>query len=280
MTIRRLGAPLARLPSGKVLLAGGGFSVPVASAEVFDPASSTWSLLPASLVNARFAHTATELMDGRILFSGGASPSFAPVAFAEIFDPVTGQFSETGPMVLPRFSQSATRLLDGRVLVAGGSTSALTNSAEIYSPSTGAWTATSPMLGPGWQNETALLPDGRVIVLVFDWGVQVFNPDGGSWTQTGPLSLSFQSGEGKGRALTSLPDGGVLICGGSPESSVCEMYVASTNTWIQTGSMKIPRTETALVLMKNGKVLAVGGSNPPDGGQGNFTPVFQSEIFW
>ena len=63
-------------------------------------------------------HTATLLVDGRVLISGGqAGRVFGNV---EIYDPATNSWSAAAPMVRPRTQHTATRLEDGRVLVVGG----------------------------------------------------------------------------------------------------------------------------------------------------------------
>ena len=67
------------LPSGKVLIVGGGtFAV-----EVFDPASGTFSLT-GSLEVARTGHTATLLNDARVLVTGGLTGGTA-LSTAEIY---------------------------------------------------------------------------------------------------------------------------------------------------------------------------------------------------
>jgi len=84
----------AALPDGRVLIAGGDTSASgsvmsadvLSSAEVFDPASDTFSTLPASgttqLQNPRAYTAATELANGQILIAGGAGPSY--LASAEL----------------------------------------------------------------------------------------------------------------------------------------------------------------------------------------------------
>ena len=73
----RAGAVAATLPDGQVLIAGGGDSSGDAfqSAELFNPASDTFSALPASgtteLQTARAEAVAAALPDGQVLITGG-----------------------------------------------------------------------------------------------------------------------------------------------------------------------------------------------------------------
>jgi len=72
------------LPGGKVLVAGGLDGVPLASAELFDPATATWSAT-GSLNTARDSHTATLLPDGKVLVAGGIGSNVLLLASAELF---------------------------------------------------------------------------------------------------------------------------------------------------------------------------------------------------
>src|SRR3954449_6790786 len=56
----------------------------------------------ASLAHARWHHTATLLMDGRVLVAGGdADCCSKALASAEIYNPATGMWSTTGAMHVP-----------------------------------------------------------------------------------------------------------------------------------------------------------------------------------
>ena len=85
-------APTASLmPNGQVLIAGGGRDVAGApntinSAELYDPASETFTPT-ASMGDPRQQHTATVLLDGRVLVTGGFSfnPTEGNLSSAELF---------------------------------------------------------------------------------------------------------------------------------------------------------------------------------------------------
>jgi len=78
------------LPDGRILvIGGGGFDDVLASAEVWDPATASFS--PAgSLAEARGYHTATLLSDGRVLVVGGGGVDDAALASAEVWEPGDG----------------------------------------------------------------------------------------------------------------------------------------------------------------------------------------------
>src|SRR5450432_2418807 len=107
------------LPNGKVLVAGGAgtnFGT-LASAELYDPASGTWTTT-GSLASARAGQTATLLPNGKVLVAAGfGGPSLAS---AELYDPASGTWTATGGLAIARYNHTATLLPNGKVLVAGG----------------------------------------------------------------------------------------------------------------------------------------------------------------
>ena len=109
------------LPDGKVLVAGGkGIRDRfLTSAELYDPASGTWTTT-GSLAEKRGFHTATLLPDGKVLVAGGLIYPYISLASAELYDSATGTWSSTSSLANARGDHTATLLPNGKVLVAGG----------------------------------------------------------------------------------------------------------------------------------------------------------------
>jgi len=110
------------LPNGKVLVAGGDGNGPSQeSAELYDPASGTWTAT-GSLGAARNGHIATLLPNGKVLVAGGfnGDSDSSILVSAELYDPASGTWSATGSLVFARGAHTATLLPNGRVLIAAG----------------------------------------------------------------------------------------------------------------------------------------------------------------
>ncbi len=102
-----------------------------------------------SMINGRYAHTATLLTDGRVLVVGGQDSADSWLSSAELYNPKTGAFSIASSMKAARAGHTATLLRNGRVLVAGGyggAEAGALGSAELYDPKTGAFSPTGPMM--------------------------------------------------------------------------------------------------------------------------------------
>jgi hypothetical protein len=159
MASPRNGQTATLLANGKVLIAGGSSGsgnalAPVASAEVYDPASGAFTSTGA-MVNARANHAAALLANGNVLIVAGSSNTAS--ATAEIYDAGKGTFAATGPLLVARNTPIAVLLAGGMVLVVGGPSA----TAELFDPAKGSFTQTG---GPRVHHEVgaaALLSDGR-----------------------------------------------------------------------------------------------------------------------
>ena len=157
------------LSNGKVLVVGGYFGgvygtiFILSTAELYDPASGTWTSASFTPRSPRANHTATLLPDGRVLVTGGyGSPS------AVVYDPVSNTWTETGSMSIARYFHAAALLPNGKVLVTGGRGSTGDNvakaSAELYNPATGTWSATGSLNDARNSHTATLLSNGYVLI--------------------------------------------------------------------------------------------------------------------
>lgn len=167
MLAQRVNHTATLLPNGEVLVAGGCLTTPCTTSELYDPRTGTWSAT-GSMVDALAYHTATLLRNGQVLVAGGLNGyNFdLPTADAELFDPGTNTWTQTGSLSVERAYQSAVLLPSGQVLVAAGfnDTTGQLASAELYDPSTATWTTTGSLHTPRDFQTMTLLPKGNVLV--------------------------------------------------------------------------------------------------------------------
>ena|GEM_PF-1806973 len=252
------------LPDGRVLAAGGEqYHFPMASAELYDPATGTWSYT-ANLSIARDSHTASLLPEGKVLVAGGRETHPGNgLASAELYDPATETWSPTGSLKTGRIFHTATLLLSGKVLVAGGKlTDVSLASAELYDPATGRWSFTGRLAAGRVFHTATLLQDGKVLVAGGRdsngdkvTSCELYDPATGGWSVTGSLNIPRYD-----HTATLLLDGKVIVVGGNGEIASTELYDPATGSWAATGSLNNPRADQVEALLPNGMALVAGGT--------------------
>jgi hypothetical protein len=281
--------------TGKLLVAGGGTN----EAELYTPQMpgtvETWvaaNNMHTARANANYAY----LDDGRVIMIGGLDSSGNPLASAEVYDYLTGDFASTGSMSTPRQHHTATRLYTEKILVTGGRPSAsanVLNSAELYDPATGTFSSTGNMQRYRRLHKAVTLPDGRVLITgglggqsntanTFLTAAEIYDPATGmfTWTTGGP-SVGLNTARYNHQAIL-LYTGMVLIFGGvgsgSPSNIVlnsAELYDPETGTFTATGNMITARNNPLVTMLPNGKILIQGGSSDTAG----TTPIQSVEIY-
>jgi hypothetical protein len=239
-----------------------------------------------SMRTARSDHTATLLLNGKVLIVGGDTS-------AELFDPANGTFTPTGSMTTLRYGPTATLLANGMVLIAGGfgpGTSQLPrlSSAELYDPGSGTFAVTGSMAVGRVLDTATLLDDGRVLIAggtdasggggAATASAELYDPSAGTFTLTGSMAS-----ERADHTATLLASGKVLIVGGwnghaadaadDPpwDPLFAELFDPSLGSFTASGSMSTTRIGHSSIRLANGKLLVLGGvpslqniHQPPD----------------
>ena len=232
MNVARSGQTATLLDDGQVLVAGGGcngsgygcdagsFEAALSSAELYNPATGTWAKT-GSMKDGREDFTATVLQNGQVLAAGGfnnCDDDFcSDINTAELYNPTSGTWTQTGSMQGAREQHTATLLPSGRVLVAGGLNEGgfccsqfKYSSAELYNPATGTWTPTASMAAKHAGQTATLLPGGWVLVAGGGTSVaEIYEPGPGIWVSPGGLSTARTH-----QTATLLPNNRVLVAGG------------------------------------------------------------------
>jgi N-acetylneuraminic acid mutarotase len=148
---------------------------------------------------------------------------------------------------------------------------ATTQRTQASSGSPGAFTKVGDLKESRSAHTAVVLPDGRVFTaggrgVAFNFGTgrvqtaEFFDPESGQWTLTDEMSR-----ERNAIALAVLPDGKVLVAGGSGGGSAqyatrsAEIWDSATGHWTATADLNVPREEAATVVLKDGRVLVIGG---------------------
>jgi hypothetical protein len=268
------------LQDGRVFMVGGGGSNSGGwmKADVYNPSTRSFSQTR-TMSAGRYIERATLLNDGDVLIDGDSSPA-SPLK-ALLYHPKTNRYSYTGAMHVPRKYATATLLADGRVLVAGGARCPQSNdggscvglaSAEIYDPKTGRFTVTGSMVTARFYQTATLLKDGRVLIaggtatgsaaMALD-DAEIYNPKTGKFSPVGSMASSRVT-----HTATLLANGLVLITGGQssdlyPASGwdSAELFDPITDSFGSAGHMTLIRQGHTATLLRDGRVLLVGGGD-------------------
>jgi hypothetical protein len=245
---------------GRVLVAGGcrGWTsaadpqggsywlcVPLDSAETYDPASGSWTST-GSMWSTRKG-PGLLLPDGRVLVTGSETgsnvASFTVGSGCEVYDPASGTWAETGPMVRARSTAGLALLPSGSVLAVGGVTGLgiVTALSELYAPASGTWRPTGQVPYPIRDQTMTLLPTGEVLLA-------------------------------SGREDNGTPTG-------HQPRSAAQLYDPASETWRPTSPMTWRRDRATAVRLASGHVLLSGGNFPDLWGDANWNPAPGGDVY-
>lgn len=276
----------ARLASGKVLVAGGsdGTHATLATAELYDPATNSWTTTSAPMTTGRNQPTATAFASGtKVLLAGGDSDSAMPTT-ADIYDAATDKFTS---IAMPQATRghSSTLLADGKVALIGGRDQMgnFIQTVRTFNPSTSSFTSSGTVFYGGLTDHSAtLLPSGKVFVA---GGRATSGPPGSgvtriaddTWmydpaTQSVTKKTSMLAGRlGHGAVYVSSGTyaGKVLLFAGSIRglddtseiaSAGSVFYDVAADSFSLGPFLSTPRTYFGWSVLPSGKVVVTGGA--------------------
>ena len=266
------------LPDGRVLVVSGLYwlySPDLDSAEIYNPASGTWSLTAQPIFAHGLDPATTLLKDGRVLVVGGDALPFDNEGVsdrAEIFDPVGNTWSAAAYHEgIGAGGACCNALLnDGRVLFSSRNTNTY-----IYNPVNDTWQSGGAISMSRVYATSVVLQDGRVMVIggaaPYDNNnsyVDIYDPAVNAWSPTAPLLQGRY-----GHTATILPDGRVVVAGGikrwvddrqNPDNYLnnsVEIYNPATGQWEEGPALNFKRAFHTSTLLRDGRLFVAGGRN-------------------
>jgi galactose oxidase-like protein/Kelch motif protein len=281
------------LADGRVLIDGGHVTWDVGSraANAFDPVTQTWSALQ-PMAFERWYPTVITLADGRVLAVAGHTTCKTCVASTpEVYDPVSNTWTPLPGAVssIPTQYPHLFVLPDGRVVQVSSSEEVIPTAVLDVNAQT--WTTVDPRPLDG--GSAVMYAPGKVMKAGAAWDDGVGNPATTtyvldmtqatpSWRQTSGMAFPRLT-----HNLTLLPDGTVLVTGGSsnpylsdPASVVydAELWSPTTETWTPMARMLTPRMyHSTALLLPDGRVLSAGGGR--FGGTGPAVDQLSAEVY-
>lgn len=221
----------------------------------------------------RVGHTATRLLDGRVLVTGGRDfrdPTYSRAitySSAEIFDPASGAWHLAAPMHHERSDHVALRLSDGRIFVVGGHDPATRPLTEIYDPARDVWTETAAVPGASLSSVTAL-DDGTLLALggLPSAGAapsdQRYDPATNTWSPAARCPHPSV-----GHAAVKLPSGRVMVVAGDTGLgdrflSSSDVYDPKSDTWTSGPPVPGIAGSVTVATLADGSFVVSGESNP------------------
>jgi galactose oxidase len=278
----------AFLPNGQLLVAGGHVSTwnGLPNAYIYNLLDDSWTRLP-DMNNGRWYPTNTTLPNGDVLVISGTIKSGVTNTEPQVWQSATASWRNltTAHLALP-FYPFMFVAPNGKVFCAGPS--ATTRYLDVAG--TGAWSSVANSnYGTRNWGSAVMYDDGKVLIMggspcgFYSTNCTTYptataeiidlNSPTPAWTYTG----SMVTGGRKLHNATLLPDGKVLVTGGSrgTESAntvptdpayASELWDPATGTWTTMASLpkRRPYHSTAL-LLPDGRVLSAGGE--PSGGK-------------
>jgi N-acetylneuraminic acid mutarotase len=192
-----------------------------------------------------------------------------------------GGWQQIDSMNEARYSHSSIQLTDGRVLVVGGVGLIDPKSCEIYDPKLNKWNAAPKTNYERGRHKLIMLNSCRVLAVGSPKtkACEIFDPTSNQWIITDSLKVGRVLAQ---HQVVKLLDDRVLVIGGYTRDfpvttedrtlKLCEIFDENVGKWSIADSLKTRRSYHSATLLKDGRVLVVGGTSSVD-------PLSSCEIY-
>ena len=239
--------------------------------EIFDIDSAKWSFTDSTNFPRDIGSTISLLDNNCVLLVGGYyfsednSQAFY-LDSCEIYDPIPGKWTVTGPLNAVRENHTATKLLNGNVLVTGGANNQAKElrSCELYDVQSGTWSFVDSLNEARMYHSSILLPNGKVLVAGGEdydspqgpWlkSCEVYDPELNEWTLVNDLGMRRSA-----HYSILLDNQKILFAGGGFGSGTWEIYDINTYHSEYIDNFPFTKEHQTANLLNDGRVLSIGG---------------------
>jgi uncharacterized repeat protein (TIGR01451 family) len=262
--------------TGKVYDVGGyNGSSNVASGNVYDPGTGTWS--PIANMPSALEKPTGVFLNGKLYIANGWDSSGNPSAQLAIYDPSSNSWTTGASNPEPQGGGSVAVALNGKMYIIGGCNASTcgATTVDVYDPSSDSWNTSVAQypIPDSWESCGAI--SGEIYcaggsAVAETPNTYVYDPSADTWTQLASIPVASGGLWGSGYTATSQ---GLLISGG-----VTDNFATVTNQ----GYLYTPGTNTWTMLPNSNNTVYRGGSAcgfyKIGGSTGGFAPVPNSEL--
>jgi N-acetylneuraminic acid mutarotase len=255
---------------GKIYVIGG-FNVSsavVATVEVYDPASRTWSTVAPFPRPIHHANTAS--VGGKIYVVGAlVELTFGAIGNVYVYDPANNAWSAKSPIPTGQErGAGGVAVIGSKIYVAGGWRGNSVADFSSYDTATDVHAQLPPLVQPN-DHLVAGAVDGVVYAIGGRFGgitglisrVAAFDPAMGSWSERAPMITP------RGGAAAAVVRDRIVVAGGEGNPAVSsgvfaqvEVFIPASNTWLSLPNMRTPRHGTGGASIGNTFYVPGGAS--------------------
>ena len=253
-------------PNGNIYVWGGFVSPssPIASLEIYNQASNTWST-GAPLPNPTRGQAFVLGQDNMVYSISGYNTSYLTTVYK--YDVVANTWATVPPIPTACWECTGATGPNGNIYVFGGENAM--NMLQIYNPTLNMWGSGAPLPVGVRMHSAITAQNGKIYVIGGYNGTsavnnnQIYDPALNTWSVGAPLPTARNQ-----FGATLGPDGKIYIVGGktsgfnnqAPFFSNVDVYDPNTDTWTTATALPVAIGETEAVVVNGGVHLVAGTS--------------------